>query len=298
MKRTRIRYKKLCGCLAAAVLILAALGYAVFFGITMLIDFFGSGSAREPGKPEYYLLAGVNDDQADSLLLAAVNTDKKELYAVSLPGCTKISREGEELLLLKDVYADRNAEKLVSAVENLLHIRIQKYAVFDEAAFSDMVRLWGGVDLYVEQPMHHTDAAGAADIELRQGFQTLEDGAAYGYMRYIDKEEHEIGRIQREERFMKALLSQGKRHMSAYNWGLLRRNWSLSDTNITKEEVAMLAYRLTDFPEENIRFSILPGEMKQLDDKDVWTINPVEIQKIIGLAIETKEKTNDDAGKN
>lgn len=67
--------------------------------------------------------------------------------------------------------------------------------------------------------MSHTDASGAEDIALRQGFQTLEGNDAYGYLRFLDEEGGEISRIQREERFIKAFLNQSRNHFRIYTWG-------------------------------------------------------------------------------
>lgn len=80
-----------------------------------------------------------------------MNPQQKKMYAISLPGNTKISRNDEPLLLLKDAYTDGDAEKTVSAVENLLHIRIGRYAIFDNATFSALMDRFGGIDLYVEK---------------------------------------------------------------------------------------------------------------------------------------------------
>ena len=55
--------------------------------------------------------------------------------------------------------------------------------------------------------MEHLDRDGSFDIGLNQGYQPLDSEQALGYVRYVDKEDGEIGRIQRQERFLKILLS-------------------------------------------------------------------------------------------
>ena len=287
--KTRIRYKKLLICLLLAAAVLAAAVYGVLALLAWLRAPAAAPASGAPADSEYYLFIGTSDGgkpQADSLILASVNRAGQSVYAVSLPGHTRISRTGEPLLLLRDAYAEGGAEKTVSPVENLLHIRIGRYAVFDRASFSSLIGHFSGVDLYVEKNMDHADASGTPDIDLRQGFQTLEGEEAYGYLRFIDQEEGEIGRIQREERFFKALLAQGREHLRPYSWALVRYYWSSPDTNITAGEAASIVYDIMGFPADNLHFVILPGEVRAYDGQNVWEINPVEIQKVVGLTID------------
>lgn len=288
MKRSRIRYKKLFFCLAAALCVTALAVYSILALVSWLhAPKVPAASARSAAQ--YYLFIGMKQGgrpQADSLILAALNRGNETFYAISLPGNTKINRSDEPLLLLKDAYAEGGAEKTVSAVENLLHIRVSRYAVFDDASFAALTDRFGGVDLYVEKTMRHDDASGTADIALRQGFQTLQGADAYGYLRYIDQEEGEIGRIQREERFFKAFLAQSRSHLRPYVWALTRYYWTSPDTNITKEEAASAAYAVMGFPEDHLHFAILPGEMRSDGNQKVWEINPIEIQKVVGLTID------------
>lgn len=284
MRRTRIRYKKL---LAVLVSIFCIITLVVYSGFWLVLPS-SVKSELQGGDTRYCLFIGIRESdspQADSLILTSINPARQEMYAVSIPGNTRISKDGEPIMLLRDAYVDGGTEKTVSAVENLLHIRIDRYAVFDGEAFSSLIDHFGGVDLYVEQNMYHEDESQIPDIGVRQGFQTLRDGDAYGYMRYIEKDDGEIGRIQREERFVKAFFYQARRHFRLYTWGILRSRWNLPDTNISSSEAASTAYEVLGYPEGNLHVVILPGEMKKSGGMAFWYVNPVEIQKIVGLMI-------------
>lgn len=286
MRHTRIRYKKLILVSAAILCILILAVYACIHAVSSLSRPAAGAGASDAVK--YCLFVGIKESssaQADSLLLTAVNSSQKEVYAISIPGNTRISRDGEPLLLLRDAYVEGGAEKTLSAVENLLHIRIDRYAVFDSQTFSNIVSRFGGVDLYVEQDMYHEDEEHAPDIQLRRGFQTLTDGGAYGYMRYVEKADGEIGRIQREERFFKAFYQQSRKHFRPYTWVLLRYYWAPADSNLTNKEAAAMTYDILGYPEENFHLVILPGETKKVNAIPVWQVNPIEIQKVVGLTI-------------
>ena len=284
-RKTRLKVKKLL-CFLLMVFALLAL---LVFGVVKGVELWHSASASEDSKPTYYLFIGTDaaaGNEADSLLLMAMNEKKKELTFISLPSNTQISKHDKETMLVKQTFAEGGAEETKSSVENLLHIRIDKYAVIRYDDFEALMAKAGRLDMYVEKTMSHTDAAGNADINLRQGYQAMDGAGALSYLRYVDKENGELGRIQRQERFLKMLLYKLQNHMALYNWAAVKRAWDASETDISSSEAASLAYQLTDFPKENCRFVIIPGEMHRDGKENRWVVNPVEAQKALALTIE------------
>lgn len=284
MKRRKIRYKRIFLSLLFLAIILAATGAGARY---IFNHFYVRGGLPAKSEAQYCLFMGKRAEspaQADSLLLTVYDPQARTFCALSLPGNTLLVRNEEELLL-KDVYADGGAERTVSAVENLMHIRIGKYAVVDETAFADIVNRFGGLDFYVEQDMRHEDAGGQEDIRLRKGVQRLDGDGAVSYMRYLESNDGEIGRLQRGERFFKAGLRVLRGNFRPYVWWIVRENWTLPDTNLSNQEAASLAYDVIGLPEENIHFLVLPGETKKIHNTAVWQVNPVEIQRAVGLLL-------------
>ncbi len=283
-RKTRLKVKKL---LCFLFLVFACLGLLVF-GVVKGVEMWHSASTGD-GKPTYYLFIGGDSaagNEADSLLLMAMNEKKKELTFISLPPNTEIGTQGKPSMLLKQTFADGGAEETKSAVENLLHIRIDKYAVFHYADFEGLMEKAGRLDLYVEKAMNHRDASGNADISLRQGYQSMNEAGALSYLRYVDKEDGELGRIQRQERFLKMLLYKLQNNVAIYNWLAAKRAWSVGDSDISSSEAASLAYQFTHYPRENCRFVIIPGEMHTENQVERWVVNPVESQKALANTIE------------
>lgn len=288
-KGRRIRYGKLLVFLFFVFIILALMITAVVQGISYIRNTF---SASEESKPSYYLLVGVDNQrsaEADSIVVASINRKQKELALISIPGNTKISKDEKTNTLLKSTFAEGNIEETQSAVENLLHIRINNYAVFDYESFSNLFSQVGDISLYVEKMMSHDDETGNSDIWLHQGYQALNAQSALQYVRYIDSRDGEIGRIQRGERLIKTMIQHLQNNLSIFNWGLAKYYWKAADTNISSSDAASLAYDLKDFPIENIHFIILPGEQQKIDKVDTWIANPVEIQKVVGLTLGQSE---------
>ena len=289
MKKTkgkrRIRYGKL----TVFLILMAAL---LFLSITAAVQGFNyvmsHFSKGDENKPSYYLIVGIDDritPEADAIMVAAVNNNQKELTLISIPGNTKVNKDKKTHILLKSTFSEGNIEETRSAVENLLHVRINKYAVFDYQKFQSLLDKIGPVDLYVEKMMSHDDADGNSEIFLNQGYRFLDSKQSLGYMRYIDAADGEIGRIQREERFLKKILTDMKENTALFNWGLTRYYWEALDTDLNNAEMAVIAYDITKFPMENCRFVILPGELQNENNQKIWIANPIETQKIIGLTL-------------
>lgn len=285
-RRKRLRYSRVFGCL---LLFLAALFLAAWAasGIWRYVHE-RNLAASVSGKPVYYLLMGIDGDEpahADSIILAAVHEGGKDISIISLPGDTRLGRDDEVNRPLRDTYLTGGVEETRSAVENLLHIRIDHYAVYDYQAFNQFADAFSDTELYVEEDMSHYDAGGEPDITLRRGFQNLSAGEALGYLRYKGEKETEIARIQREQRFLKAFLRDRREKGSFLSWFFTRRAWAPADSDLTPGDAAGLAYDLADYDEGRIHFLILPGELQTVQGKPFWIVNPVEIQKIIGLTL-------------
>lgn len=285
-RKSKIRVKKLLCCL---VMLIAVLGF-VIWGIGKGITYLSTRPSTENGRPMYYLFIGADEkagNQADAVILLARNDKKQEATFISIPSNTRIAgRQEGKSMLLRETFAEGGSEETKSAIENLLHIRIDAYAVVNYADFENYMSHWGPVDMYVEQYMEHTDATGQNDIGLFQGYQSLGQQDALGYVRFIEKDNGEVGRLQRQERFMKTLLGKMQSHNALYNWAMVHHYWNAVETDLTAEEAGKLAYHLTNYPAAGCKFIIFPGELQKTGKEQAWVVNPVEVQKAIAMTME------------
>lgn len=283
--KSKIRYSKLFMFIGVVIAVLFLSTMAIFHGIHYILNYF---YREENPNPVYYLLVGTDDQfsaQADFVMIASIDSNSKKVTLISIPENTKIGKDEKNNMMLKSSFSEGNWEEIQSAVENLLHIRINQYAVFDYNTFKNLIDKIGDVQLYVERPMSHDDEKGISDIWLHRGYQSLDAEKALSYMRYIDVSDGVIGRIQREQRFIKAMIIQMQKNFSFVNWLYAKYYWEAAETNINSSDAASIAYDLTQIPIEDIGFIILPGEMHRINKQDIWIVNPVEIQKIIGVTL-------------
>jgi polyisoprenyl-teichoic acid--peptidoglycan teichoic acid transferase len=280
----KIRIKKLALFIVMALCALVILIFGIGKGVSYLLGKVDTGNS----PISYYLLIGTDKEagnEADAVILTVWNSKDKGVTFISIPPNTKLARQEKKNQLIRTTFSEGGAEETKSAVENLLHLRIDKYAVLDYSNFRNYVDKIGGVDMYVEKGMDHQNREGETDIQIRQGYQSLDGENALGYVRYIDKKNGEIDRIQRQERFLKTMIHEMQDHAALYNWFFFHHSWTAEETNITNGEAASLAYTLSSYPKDSFTFSILPGETQNINKVDTWVTNPVEVQKTIAQTI-------------
>ena len=285
-RKSRIRVKKLLCCLVLLFLVVAFMGWGLMKGITYL----STRPSSEGSRPIYYLFIGADEkagNEADAILLLARNDNKQEATFISIPSNTQIlGRQDGKSMLLRKTFAEGGSEETKSAVENLLHIRIDGYAVINYTDFENYMSHWGPVTMYVEQYMEHLGADGQQDIGLYQGYQSLDHQGALGYVRFMEQANGEIGRIQRQERFMKTILQKMQKHSAFYNWAVMHHYWNATETDLSADEAGKIIYHMTNYPEDHCKFIIFPGELQKSGKEIAWVINPVEAQKVIAMTME------------
>lgn len=96
----------------------------------------------------------------------------------------------------------------IKTVEQNTRVRIDHFMIVDFRGFTGMVNALGGVEVCPTRPIHDR----RAHLDLRSGCQTVKDDQALGYVRarYSLGDGTDIGRIGRQQEFMRALTTKAK----------------------------------------------------------------------------------------
>jgi anionic cell wall polymer biosynthesis LytR-Cps2A-Psr (LCP) family protein len=97
------------------------------------------------------------------------------------------------------------------AVARALGITIPHYFVFSLPALRHIVDLIGGVSLTVEKRMTYVDHKQGLFIDLYPGPQVLDGAHAEQYVRFRADRDSDIGRIHRQQHFLRAALDEAHR---------------------------------------------------------------------------------------
>lgn len=150
------------------------------------------------------LILGVDDDaQADTILVLSFSNDTGKSRLISIPRDTWVSADSSAGRI-GSLYSWGGASLIVRHVSALLGISIHQYIVVNMSTFAELIDIFGGIDVYVEEDMNYEDPASGLEIHLAQGYQHLDGDAAQKYLRYRSDKLGDVGRVQRQQKFIKA----------------------------------------------------------------------------------------------
>lgn len=152
---------------------------------------------------------GEGDERADAVLVMSLNNHSGEVRFINIPADTWVNVPNSTAQnKLKNLYAMGGAPLMTRSVNELLGVSIHQYVALDMSALSQLIDALGGIDLYVEKDMDYDDAEGNISIHLKQGYQHLTGAQALSYLRYRGDDMGDMGRVERQQKFVKALYNQ------------------------------------------------------------------------------------------
>lgn len=149
--------------------------------------------------------SGVESTFADALIFFSMENMTGDVRVVNIPGNTLVPYPSGVTGRINGLYGLGGPSLLVQTVHQLLGVSIHHYIVIDPAALAEFVEILGGVELYVEDEMNYEDAESGLSIHIPKGYQLVNGDTAQKYLRYRGSELGDIGRLYRQQRFIKAL---------------------------------------------------------------------------------------------
>ena len=205
---------------------------------------------------------------ADAVMLISMNNQTGEVRFLSLPRNMKIAIPGrKDPDYLSFAYYYGGSLLTVDTVSKLLNIPITQYVALDRKALARMVDTLGGVSIYVENNMNYDDPVGKTSIHLAQGYQKLDGDMSQQYLRYRNDDLGDIGRVQRQQKFAKALFEKlFSLETIPANPALVRILEDNMDTNINILDVDNILEILSALRSNEVTIKMLPGNLSATGD--------------------------------
>lgn len=237
------------------------------------------------------LLIGVDDgeDQAnptkrsDTLMVLSLNPDDGSLNLLSIPRDTRVSIPGHKGPdKITHAYAYGGAKLSIETVQRFLDIPIHYYVAADWQGFIKVIDILGGVDLYVENDMNYEDPYADLEIHLKKGYQHLDGEKAGQYVRFRHDELGDIGRVQRQQRFLKALSSEMMQMGTILKLPAIASTLSqYVETDMSTFVMLKIANSLKDFKTGSLQAEMLPGDFATIDGLSYWVPDNEQTKKLV-----------------
>lgn len=251
------------------------------------------------------LLLGLDDGNAeeddssknaDTIIVASIRHADGMVRLLSIPGETLVNIPGiQNIDNVNKTYFYGEMQLTVRTLEESLYFPLHHYLIIDMSVFKSFIDLIGGVDLYVEDDMKYEDAYSGFQINLPKGYQHLDGAAAEQYVRYRSDELGAIGRVQRQQRFVKALNEQLTEENILANLpqiiALLREQTIISLAPLDALDLAKNLYGVNG---EKISIEMLPGEFINVNDRQHWQTTEEDKQMLLDKYFPAVQENNEE----
>ncbi len=218
----------------------------------------------------YHALVNSFDGLSDSMLMLRFNPEDKKLNVLSIPRDTRTLVEGHGVTKINAANAEGGPALSAQSVSELLNgVPVDRYVRINVQGVEKLVDAIGGVTVYVPKDMKYQDDSQHLYINLKAGKHHLNGNQALQFLRFRYDENGDIGRIQRQQLLMRAVMEQ------ALNPAILPRMpkilsviQSHIDTNLTLEELMALVGFGVRTDRANVQMLMLPGRFSETGEYD------------------------------
>lgn len=230
------------------------------------------------GDKTVVMLMGVDEREddvgrSDTLMVATLDPKKKKAAILSIPRDTRVKIQGHGFDKINAAYAYGGHRLTQSTVENLLGVEMEHYVLINVNAFTKIIDAIGGVDINVEKRMYYEDPwddNGGLVIDLYPGQQHMDGETAITYVRYRD-EEGDIGRIARQQKFMRAVMDKVTSPAIITKVpAIIREVVDSIDTDLSVKQMIEFMTALKDAQTGGLRTEMLPGKPMYIGGVSYW----------------------------
>ncbi len=250
-----------------------------------------SGFQYQVGRPVNVLVMGIDrvpgakpgskelfNGRSDTMLLLRVDPTDDSVKLLSIPRDTQVEIPNVGVTKINDANVRGGADLAATTVSSVLNgMAIDRYVRVDTAAFRELVDLLGGVEVFVPEPMSYVDQTQKLKIDLSPGLQTLNGDQAEQFARFRHDAYGDIGRVQRQQTLLKALLKRATSPAIIPRLpGLVVSMQKYIDTNLSLEELLALTGAGRKLSQGNFKMVMLPGRFSTPTEFNAsyWIMNP------------------------
>ncbi len=240
---------------------------------------------EELKKLRYQALVNSFEGLTDTMLLLRFNPEAKKLSLLSIPRDTRtyIPEHGVKKINEANVYGGP-ALSAKSISDLLGGVGIDRYVNINVQGVQALVEALGGVTVYVPKDMKYRDESQHLYINLKAGKQHLNGDQALQLLRFRYDENGDIGRIQRQQMVIRALMEQALSPATVTRIPqILEVIKTHIDTNLTVEELVALVGFAAQVNRSNTQMLMVPGDFSAPGayDASYWLPSPSRIQEIM-----------------
>jgi len=250
----------------ATVIIGLTGGYAYlkFIEGKMHRSFLPNLTRPEEGEPVNILLLGSDsrgekNARSDTIIFLRYDPEKERAYLVSIPRDSRVYIPGYGNRKINAATALGGPNLMVKTVKKLTKMDVHHYVLIDFSGFKNLVDALGGIRIYVATAIHNNSRL--YRMHFAKGWHDMNGTQALNYVRFRHDARGDLGRIERQQSFFKALSNK----LFSFG-GLSRAPYLISvfaenvQTDMGGAELLSYARRIKGLEDKNVMMTTAPGK--------------------------------------
>ncbi len=222
--------------------------------------------------------------RSDTLMIASIDPKTNQASLLSVPRDTRVKIKGHGFDKVNAAYAYGKERLTQDTVENLLGVNIDHYVIINTKSFAKIIDALGGIDIDVPKRMYYEDPwddDGGLIIDFRPGMQHMDGAKAITYVRYRD-EEGDLGRIRRQQDFIKACLDKMVSPAIIPKLPtIIREVMDSIQTDLSFRQLLEFAGTLKESKQNGLKTDMVPGRPLYIDGISYWIPDLTQLRSTV-----------------
>ena len=217
--------------------------------------------------------------RSDSNMLARFDPPRNQFSVLSIPRDTNVDIPGYGRQKINGANALGGESLACRTVQGLTGIPVEHYVLLNVHGLVELVDALGGITVQIPKKMKYRDRSAKLNINLLPGPTTLNGTEAMGFVRFRHDALGDIGRVQRQEMFMRAVMDKA---MSPTSWAkvpeLLKIAQKHIRTDLSVPEMLQILTFVRAVPKDRQHMMMMPGNFTGGGD---WGVDEAGLKVVV-----------------
>lgn len=217
--------------------------------------------------------------RSDTLLLARLDPIQNRVTMLSIPRDTTVHIPGNGRQKINAANALGGPQLAMETVTEFTGVPIDHFVVLNVHALVELVDELGGITVEIPKKMKYRDRSAKLNIDLEPGPHVLNGTEAMGFVRFRHDELGDIGRVQRQELFLKAVQEKA---IDPSSWAKVPKLIDIAQkhvlTDLTPQQLLQYVSFARAVPKENQTMIMLPGHFTGTGD---WGVDEDDLHAVV-----------------
>jgi LCP family protein required for cell wall assembly len=232
--------------------------------------------------------------RSDTILVARLDPVLNKVTMLSIPRDTTVHVPGSGRQKINAANALGGPQLAMETVTEFTGVPINHFVVLNVHALVELVDELGGITVEIPKKMKYKDRSAKLNIDLEPGPRKLDGTEAMGFVRFRHDELGDIGRVQRQELFLKAVQEKA---VEPASWAKVPKLIDIAQkhvlTDLTTQQLLQYISFARAVPKENQTMIMLPGHFTGTGD---WGVDEDDLRAVVArlmgqpVAVSTRDE--------